>query len=140
MKPSDARRRGGAVLLAPALAATLAAALTAAAPSGAAAQPSDAAYALVNRLSAAMKRCWFMGGDPMFGDYVAAPEPNATGGPRILVVARNTPDGRPSLVVEILGAGPKPRVNVYGPLAAGVAADRIGRDLRRWLDGGDACS
>jgi hypothetical protein len=72
-------------------------------PSGAIAQPSDAAYALVNRLSAAMKRCWFMGGDPMFGDYVAAPEPNASGGPRILVVARSTPDGRPVLVVEILG-------------------------------------
>lgn len=132
MKPSDAGRRAGAVLLA--------AAFVAATPWAAVAQPSDAAYALVNRLSAAMKRCWFMGGDPMFGDYVAAPEPNATGGPRILVVARNTPDGRPSLVVEILGAGPKPRVNVYGPLATGAGGERIGRDLRRWLDGGDGCS
>lgn len=132
MKQSDARRRRGAALLA--------AALAAATPVGAAAQPSDAAYALVNRLSAAMKRCWFMGGDPMFGDYVAAPEPNASGGPRILVVPRSTPDGRPVLVVEILGAGPKPKVNVFGPIATGAAAERIGRDLRRWLDGGDACS
>ena len=104
------------------------------------AQPSDAAYAFATRLGAAMERCWFMGGDRDFGDYVYSPEPNATGGPRILVVPRASPDGRPLLVIEILGAGPKPRVNVYGPLAAGPAADRIGRDLRRWLDGGNACS
>ena len=132
MRPSDAAGIAGALFLA-------AATLAGSAPQ-ALAQPSDAAYALVNRLSAEMKRCWFMGGDPMFGDYVAGPEPNATGGPRILVVPRNTPDGRPVLVVEILGAGPKPRVNVYGPLAAGPAADRIGRDLRRWIDGRDGCS
>jgi hypothetical protein len=44
------------------------------------------------------------------------------------------------LVVEILGAGAKPKVNVYGPLAVGAAGERIGRDLRRWIDGGDACS
>ena len=110
------------------------------APLPAPAQPSDAAYTLATRLGAAMERCWFMGGDPIFGDYVYSPEPNATGGPRILVVPRASPDGRPLLVIEILGAGPKPRVNVYGPLAAGPAADRIGSDLRRWLDGGDACS
>lgn len=108
-------------------------------PLPAAAQPSDAAYALVNTLSAAMKRCWFMGGDPMFGDFVAAPEPNATGGPRILVVPRASREGRPVLVIEILGGGPKPKVNVYGPLATGAAGERIGRDLRRWLDGGDGC-
>lgn len=132
MKPSDPSGRAGILLLA--------AALLAGGASPSPAQPSDAAYGLVNRLSAAMKRCWFAGGDPMFGDYVAAPEPNATGGPRILVVPRNTPDGRPVLVVEILGAGPRPKVNVYGPLAAGAAADRIGRDLRNWLDGRDGCA
>lgn len=134
MKPSDRDGASRACTL------LIAAAIGAAGMSSASAQPSDAAYALVNRLSAAMKRCWFAGGDPMFGDYVAAPEPNATGGPRILVVSRNTPDGRPVLVVEILGAGPRPRVNVYGPLATGAAADRIGRDLRTWIDGGDRCS
>lgn len=134
MQPSDRAGASRASVL------LLAAVLGAGSVSTASAQPSDAAYALVNRLSAAMKRCWFAGGDPMFGDYVAAPEPNATGGPRILVVPRNTPDGRPVLVVEILGAGPKPRVNVYGPIAAGAAADRIGRDLRTWIDGGDRCS
>jgi len=107
---------------------------------GASAQHSSAAYALADRLGNAMKRCWFMGGDPMFGDYVSSPEPNATGGPRILVVARASPDGRPVMVVEILDEGAKPRVNVYGPLAGGPAADRIGRDLRRWLDGGEGCS
>jgi len=108
-------------------------------PPAAMAQTTEAAYALANRLGSAMKRCWFMGGDPMFGDYVAAAEPNATGGPRILVVQRNAPDGRPALVVEILGGGAKPKVNVYGPLATDAAGDRIARDLRRWLDGGDGC-
>jgi hypothetical protein len=117
----------------------LAAALAAAVPLPAMAQASDAAYALANRLGAAMERCWFMGGDPVFGAYVYSLEPNATGGPRILVVPRDSREGRPVLVIEILGAGPKPRVNVYGPLAAGPGADRIGRDLRRWLDGGDGC-
>lgn len=104
------------------------------------AQPSDAAYALASRLGAAMERCWFMGGDPVFGPYVYSLEPNATGGPRILVVPRDSREGRPVMVIEILGAGPKPKVNVYGPLAAGPGADRIGRDLRRWLDGGDGCA
>jgi hypothetical protein len=131
---SRLRRRGHLRRLA------IAASLAVAAASPATAQPSDAAYALASRLGAAMERCWFMGGDPMFGDYVYSPEPNATGGPRILVVPRDSREGRPVLVIEILGAGPKPRVNVYGPLAAGPGADRIGRDLRRWLDGGDGCA
>ena len=47
----------------------------------------------------------------MFGDYVYSPEPNATGGPRILVVPRASPDGRPVLVIEILGSGPKPQAS-----------------------------
>jgi hypothetical protein len=118
----------------------LAAAVAIAVPLPSTAQPSDAAYALANRLGAAMERCWFMGGDPVFGAYVYSLEPNATGGPRILVVPRDSREGRPVLVIEILGAGAKPKVNVYGPLAAGPGADRIGRDLRRWLDGGDGCS
>lgn len=109
------------------------------APVAAYAQASEAAYALADRLGGAMERCWFVAGDPIFGAYIYSPEPNATGGPRILVVPRESREGRPALVVEILGAGPKPKVNVYGPLAAGPGADRIGRDLRRWLDGGDGC-
>jgi hypothetical protein len=104
------------------------------------AQPSDSAYALANRLGSAMERCWFGGGDPTFGDYVYSPEPNAAGGPRILVVPRTSREGRPVLVIEILDGGAKPKVNVYGPLATGAAGERIGRDLRRWLDGGDGCA
>jgi hypothetical protein len=130
LRPNDLRRGAAAAAVFAALVL----------PAVAEAQSSQAAYALADRLGAAMKRCWFMGGDPMFGDYVSSPEPNATGGPRILVVPRASPDGRPVLVVEILGGGSKPRVNVYGPLAAGAAADRIGRDLRRWLDGGEGCA
>ena len=102
-------------------------------------QASDAAYALATRLGAAMERCWFAGGDRDFGDYVYSPEPNATGGPRILVVPRASPDGLPVLVIQITAKDGKPHVNVYGPLAAGAAADRIGIDLRRWIGGGDGC-
>jgi hypothetical protein len=105
------------------------------------AQNSDAAYTLATRLGAVMERCWFQGGDADFGNYVYSPEPNATGGPRILVVPRASPDGRPVLVIQIIDTdGGKPRVSVYGPLADTSAADRIRRDLRRWLDGGDACA
>jgi hypothetical protein len=122
-----------------ALVAAALATTSAALPLPAFAQASEAAYALSSRLGAAMERCWFASGDPMFGAYIYSPEPNATGGPRILVMPRSEREGRPALVVEIQGAGPKPKVNVYGPLAAGAGADRIGRDLRRWLDGGDGC-
>ena len=120
----------------PAAAVAIAAAIP---PLPALAQASDAAYALANRLGANMERCWFAAGDPMFGAFIYSPEPNATGGPRILVMPRSEREGRPALVIEILGPGPKPKVNVYGPLAAGPGADRIGRDLRRWLDGGNGC-
>jgi hypothetical protein len=102
-------------------------------------QNSDAAYALATRLGSVMERCWFAGSDRDFGAYVYSPEPNATGGPRILVVPRASPDGRPVLVIQITAGSGKPHVNVYGPLATTVA-DRIGRDLRRWLGGGDSCA
>ncbi len=108
-------------------------------PAGASAQSSDAAYDLATRLGAAMERCWFAGGDRDFGDYVYSPEPNATGGPRILVVPRASPGERPVLVIQITEQGGKPHVNVYGPFAS-TLAERIGRDLRRWMGGSDACS
>lgn len=105
----------------------------------ASAQPSQAAYDLYSRLAATMETCWFGPNATDFAAYVYSPEPNATGGPRILVVPRNSPHELPVLVVEISAPGGKPKLNVYGPLAGSNLAPRIGADLRRWMDGGNSC-
>ncbi|WP_421723022.1 hypothetical protein [Bauldia sp.] len=86
-----------------------------------------------------MENCWFSGGSGDFAKYVYSPEPNAAGGPRILIVPRNSPHELPVLVIEIRMAGNQPKLNVYGPLAATPLRDRIATDLRRWMDGGSAC-
>lgn len=103
----------------------------------AAAQPSQAAYTLYSRLAKAMDQCWFGPNATDFAQYVYSPEPNAAGGPRILVVPKNAPHELPVLVVEITAVG---GLNVYGPLAGTSLSTRIAADLRRWLGGSDSCS
>lgn len=111
----------------------------AALPDFAAAQASDAAYNTIRRLGAAMDRCWFQSGDPAFAGYAYSPEPNASTGPRILIVPKQSPDARPALVVELHTSGGRININAFGPLATSAAASRIGADLRRWLGGGEGC-
>lgn len=96
---------------------------------------SDAAHALSTHLAGAMKKCWFSG-DRVFAAYRYTPEVNA-GAPRILLVARKEPHGRPLLVVEPTG---KASADAYGPLLADALAPRIRADLTRWLRGGSACT
>jgi hypothetical protein len=105
----------------------------------AAAQPSQAAYALYSRLVTTMEKCWFGPNPTDFAQYVYSPEPNAAGGPRILVVPRNAPHELPVLVVEITAPGGKAHLNVYGPLAGTSLSTRIAADLRRWMGGSDSC-
>jgi hypothetical protein len=114
--------------------------LAAPVPARAAGDSGGTTHDLAARLGAAMQRCWFAGGDRHFGDYVYSPEPNASGGPRILVVPRTVPDGRPVLVIEIREVDGRPHINVYGPLATGPVAERVAADLRRWLDGVEGCA
>ena len=58
---------------------------------------------------------------------------------RILLVERKDPHGRPALVIEFNTAGKNIDLAVYGPLAAGPKATRIGADLNRWAAGGKGC-
>jgi hypothetical protein len=99
---------------------------------------SDKAYNLATRLAATIKKCWIDSGDATFADYVYSPEPNATNGPRILIVPRKAPSAPPVLVVEITTSGG--HVSVYGPFATSAQGKRIGTDLQRWIGGSDSCS
>jgi hypothetical protein len=108
-------------------------------PLPASAQTTDAEYATLTRIGAAIERCWFQSGDPAFNDYVYSPEPNASSGGRILIVPRNMPVGAPLLVIEVREKSGKPSINAFGPLATSNQAGRIGADLRRWLAGGEGC-
>ena len=103
----------------------------------AAATNSDKAYNLATRLAATIKKCWIDSGDATFADYVYSPEPNATNGPRILIVPRKAPSAPPVLVVEISNSGG--HVSVYGPFATSPQSGKIGADLKRWIGGSDGC-
>jgi hypothetical protein len=103
----------------------------------AAATNSDKAYNLATRLSATIKKCWIDSGDATFANYVYSPEPNASNGPRILIVPRANPSANPVLVIEINTSGG--HVSVYGPFATSPQASRIGADLQRWIAGSDGC-
>jgi hypothetical protein len=114
----------------------LAIAVATAAPTRAA-DNSDAAHNLASRLGSAVEKCWIKSNDVAFADYIYSPEPNATNGPRILLVPRKNPAAAPALAIEINPAGE--HVSVYGQLATSPQAGRIGTDLRRWIAGETAC-
>ena len=95
----------------------------------------DEAHALYTRLTETVKTCWF-GGDPTFAAYIYTPEINASQ-PRILIVSKKDPRGRPLLVIEPKGAA---TADVYGPLLAEPTGARIRSDLGRWLKGGAGCA
>ena len=97
---------------------------------------SDEAHALYASLTELVKSCWFGSGDATFAGYNYSPEVNA-GVPRILIVAKTDPGGRPVLVVEPLG---RAAANVYGPLLQAPAGGRAKADLDRWIKGGTGCA
>jgi hypothetical protein len=116
------------------------AALLAGAPADAATKPSSAAQILVTRLSTSIARCWFAKGETAFAAYSYAPETDAYAGlPRILLVPKGAPHGKPALVVEIDAKPTGNDVNIYGPLMSGRLATRIQADVGRWANGGTAC-
>ncbi len=94
----------------------------------------ESAHTLATHLAATMKKCWFSG-DAAFATYRYAPEINI-GAPRILLVSKKEPNGRPLLVIEPKRAG---TADAYGPLLATALAPRIKDDLTRWLTGSGAC-
>ncbi len=82
--------------------------------------------------------CWFKSADPDFARYQLAPELDSySGRPRILVVERKQPGGRPSLVVQ--AEGDPARMEAFGPLMGGATGARITKDVNRWVGGSKGC-
>ena len=97
-----------------------------------------AALPTMERVALGANACWFKSGDPAFKAYRLAPELNSfSGRPRILVVHRNSPEGRPLLVVQAEGNPSK--LDAFGPLMNEPVAPRIARDVVRWGSGGKGC-
>jgi hypothetical protein len=83
--------------------------------------------------------CWFKSADPAFAGYQLAPELNSfTGRPRILVVDKKHPTGRPSLVVQ--AEGNPAQLQAFGPMMNGASGGRITGDVNRWAAGSKNCS
>jgi hypothetical protein len=118
----------------------VAASMTVAVPVRAATKNSTAAYKLAATFGGLIGRCWFARGETTFAGYIHASETNAIAGPpRVLLVDRKAPHGRPALVIEFRTTTGDIDINVYGPLAASARAARIQTDLQRWAAGGEGC-
>jgi hypothetical protein len=99
---------------------------------------SHTALSTMERVAVAANGCWFKSSDPAFARYVMAPELNSfTGRPRILVVERSQPTGRPLLVVQAEGNPAK--LAAFGPMMSGSGGARISADVTRWATGGKSC-
>lgn len=99
---------------------------------------SHTALSTMERVAVAANGCWFKSADPAFARYVMAPELNSfTGRPRILVVERSQPTGRPLLVVQAEGNPAK--LAAFGPMMSGPGGARISADVIRWAGGTKSC-
>ena len=99
---------------------------------------SHTALSTMERVAVAANGCWFKSADPAFARYVMAPELNSfTGRPRILVVERSQPTGRPLLVVQAEGNPAK--LAAFGPMMGGASGARISADVNRWAGGTKSC-
>ena len=97
-----------------------------------------AALPTMERVMHGASACWFKSGDAAFAAYQLAPELNSfTGRPRILVVDRRNPTGRPLLVVQAEGNPAK--LDAFGPMMGSSASSRIARDVTRWGNGAAGC-
>lgn len=92
----------------------------------------------MERVMRGASACWFKSGDAAFASYQLAPELNSfTGRPRILVVERSKPTGRPVLVVQAEGNPSK--LDAFGPMMDGASSVRITHDVVRWASGTSGC-
>ena len=97
------------------------------------------ALSTMERIMLNANTCWFKSSDPAFASYQLAPELNSfTGRPRILVVDKKHPTGRPSLVVQ--AEGNPAQLQAFGPMMSGASGGRITGDVNRWAGGSKACS
>jgi hypothetical protein len=99
---------------------------------------SRSALSTMERVAVGANSCWFKSSDPAFTTYSLAPELNSyTGRPRILVVQRSNPSGRPLLVVQ--AEGNPARMEAFGPMMSGPTSARITGDVNRWAGGAKSC-
>lgn len=99
---------------------------------------SHSALSTMERVAVSANSCWFKSADPAFARYVMAPELNSfTGRPRILVVERSQPTGRPLLVVQ--AEGDPAKLAAFGPMMGGASSARISSDVNRWAGGAKGC-
>ncbi|MDL2405712.1 hypothetical protein PY650_08540 [Rhizobium calliandrae] len=96
------------------------------------------ALSTMERVMLNANACWFKSADPAFAGYQLAPELNSyTGRPRILVVDKKHPTGRPSLVVQ--AEGNPAQLQAFGPMMSGASGGRITGDVNRWAAGTKGC-
>lgn len=101
--------------------------------------PDRSALSTMERVAVGANTCWFKSGDAAFAAYRLAPELNSfSGRPRILVVHKASPEGRPLLVVQ--AEGNPARLQAFGPMMAEPVSTRVAADVQRWSAGGKACS
>lgn len=99
---------------------------------------SEPALKTMEHVAITANRCWFKSNNSEFKRYGFEPELQSySGRPRVLVVPRNTPGGKPILVIE--AEGNPARVSVYGPLMAAPQGNAIGEDIDRWVKGDNQC-
>jgi hypothetical protein len=97
-----------------------------------------AALPVMERITTGANACWFRTKDPAFAEYKMAPELNSfSGKPRLLLVARHSPEARPLLV--IMAEGDPARMQAFGPLMQGPLGPKITAGVNHWARGNSGC-
>ncbi|HWU63471.1 MAG TPA: hypothetical protein VN112_15740 [Ensifer sp.] len=97
-----------------------------------------AALPVMERITTGANACWFRTKDPAFAEYRMAPELNSfSGKPRLLLVAKHSPESRPLLV--IMAEGEPARLQAFGPIMQGPLHDKITAGVNHWARGNSGC-
>lgn len=98
----------------------------------------SAALPVMERITTGANACWFRTKDPAFAAYRMAPELNSfSGKPRLLLVAKHSPESRPLLV--IMAEGDPARLQAFGPIMQGPLHDKITAGVNHWARGNTGC-
>jgi len=98
----------------------------------------SAALPVMERITTGANACWFRTKDPAFAQYRMAPELNSfSGKPRLLLVAKHSPESRPLLV--IMAEGEPARLQAFGPIMQGPLHDKITAGVNHWARGNSGC-
>ncbi|MCD2171677.1 hypothetical protein [Rhizobium sp. C4] len=98
----------------------------------------SAALPVMERITTGANACWFRTKDPAFARYRMAPELNSfSGKPRLLLVAKHSPESRPLLV--IMAEGDPARLQAFGPLMQGELHAKISAGVNHWARGNAGC-